>query len=96
MVTIDKTKMIQFILRCHRTAPLCVIWYWHSETLRLNAPATKHVRKEVKADQQDQLSCKSFFRILLHKIAAEQINKSFLEYRKTMKGIVLCEQSQNN
>ncbi len=26
LVTNDKTKMTQFILRCHRTAPLCVIW----------------------------------------------------------------------
>ena len=54
------------------------------------------MRKEVKADQQDQLSCKSFFSESLTQIVAEQINKSFLEYRKTMKGIVLCEQSQNN
>ncbi len=46
LVTIDKTKMIQFILRCQRNAPLCVNWYWHSETLRLDAPATKHVRKK--------------------------------------------------
>ena len=44
--TIDKTKMIQFILRCQKTAPLCVNWYWHSETLRLDAPAKKHVRKK--------------------------------------------------
>jgi len=60
--------MIQFILRCQRTAPLCVNWYWHSETLRLDAPARNTCVKEVKADQQDQLSCKSLFRILLHKL----------------------------
>ncbi len=47
LVTIDKTKMIQFIFfRCHRTAPLCINWYWHSETLRLDAPAKRHVCKK--------------------------------------------------
>ena len=71
-----QNKMIRFISRCQKPAPLCVNWYWHSETLRLDAPAKKHVRKkEVNADQQDQLSCKSFYQILLHEIAAEQINK---------------------
>jgi hypothetical protein len=35
----------------------------------------KHVRKEVNADQQDQLSSKSFFGFFLHVIAAEKINK---------------------
>ena len=63
-----QNKMIQFILHCHKTAPLCVIWYWHSETLRLDAPARNTCVKEVKADQQDQLSRKSFFQILLHKL----------------------------
>ncbi len=75
LVTIDKTKMIQFILRCQRTAPLCVNWYWHSETLRLDAPARNTCVKEVKADQQDQLSRNSFFSDSFTQIVAEQINK---------------------
>ena len=35
----------------------------------------EHVRKEVKADQQDQLGCKSFFSDSFTQIVAEQINK---------------------
>ncbi len=77
LVTIDKTKkMIQFILRCQRTAPPCVIWYWHSETLRLDAPATKHVHKN-KSMQTNKTNyvVKGFFSDSFTQIVAEQINK---------------------
>ena len=49
-----------------------VLTQWDTETW---CTCKKHVRKQVKADQQDQLSCKSFFSDSFTQIVAEQTNK---------------------
>ena len=85
-IQVDKTKIIwvgnnwqhkndsiHFTLPMNCT-PLrkLVLTQWDTETW---CTCKKHVRKEVKADQQDQLSRKSSLSDSFTQIAAEQINK---------------------